>query len=914
MRDASRPRRRSWNLDEWGLRWKVLAVLAVPLIVAMVLGSMRVLNAYNESNRLSAAADHVARVPAAVQLEAAAGTVIGGQESNTVTDADIAQLKTRIDEANTAASGSDAIPEVSAALRRMTASAQKVVDGGKNVAQDLAAMSTLQHQIQADSVVAVEATVKPIEDNDVVSTKTQLVDALTAQARLFDEVTAGIVILRNPKDPGLELSTASAAERALVDSLARDYPKDDASIADLYKGLDSRAQLISQGQASGQFPLLELRESLLASLSTYADLISIATKSIISTVNDRADSAKTAVYRDAAISLGTLLLALALAYLVARSLLSPLRRLRRGALQVAEYDLPDAVERIKAGESIDDFEFAQVPVHTSEEIGQVARAVDDIHGQAIRLAGEQAHLRLQINDMFETLARRTKTLVDHQLRLIEDMEYSEKDPKLLDSLFRLDHVAARMRRNGDNLLILAGTRVRRAKSAPVNLVDVLRAAVSEVEDYRRVKIGATPDIALSGGAARDVAHLVAELLDNALRASPPSSDVTFSYANTGQGGTVLEVADRGIGIPPDEMAMINDRLEMGAEVSPDTARRMGLFVVSKLAERHGMRVRLRPTFDAAREPGVTVSVHIPDSLIVAAHAEPGANVFADATEVVEQSAPTQVVPQVPTGGAAPAAAGTLGALPQRRPGTTDVPQRQAAAPSIPQRQPVPQRQPIPQRQPAAPAAASASATGLVASGLPQRQPGSALPSQQRAAADARPVSSGTPIGDAIAAAQAAGTPVAESLPSRRSAAAQPDSDVARHRYRTNPVKTASFFQSRIDRPDPPIFAELSSNWLDDPAQMPRHGGAWESAGDDGWDAARRAAQVPVDARTGTGLPVRQPGNRLVPGGVGAAAEPKAASTRGRDPDAIRANLSRHQQGVRNGRALRTTDTTDEGQR
>lgn len=180
--------------------------------------------------------------------------------------------------------------------------------------------------------------------------------------------------------------------------------------------------------------------------------------------------------------------------------------------------------------------------------------------------------------------------------------------------------------------------------------------------------------------------------------------------------------------------------------------------------------------------------------------------------------------------------------------------------------------------------------------------------------------SGTPIGDAIAAAQAAAaagattaTPASTPEPRRR-AAQSTEADASRHRYRTNPVKTASFFRSRIDRPDPPIFAELSSNWLDDPASNPRAGTAWESAGDDGWNAARRAAQAPVDARTGGGLPMRQPGHRLVPGGVTGAVEKPTTPTRGRDPESIRANLSRHQEGVRNGRALRTTDTTDEGQR
>lgn len=268
------------------------------------------------------------------------------------------------------------------------------------------------------------------------------------------------------------------------------------------------------------------------------------------------------------------------------------------------------------GDNVEDIEFTRVPVHTTEEIGQLARAVDDMHGQALRLAGEQAHLRLQINDMFETLARRSKSLVEQQLGLIERLEYEEKDPARLESLFRLDHLAARMRRNGDNLLILSGTRMRRGHSAPVQLGDILRAAMSEVEDYQRVQIGSTPEGALSGTVATDIVHLLAELVDNSLRASPPDSTVTFSFARAVDGGLLVEIADRGIGIPAEELDAINERLALGGEVGPDTARHMGLFVVSRLAARHGLTVRLRPTFDTARNPGITASVHIPDVLLV----------------------------------------------------------------------------------------------------------------------------------------------------------------------------------------------------------------------------------------------------------------------------------------------------------
>src|SRR5690606_5096990 len=278
------------------------------------------------------------------------------------------------------------------------------------------------------------------------------------------------------------------------------------------------------------------------------------------------------------------------------------------------------------------------------------------------------------------------------------------DPRLLENLFRLDHLAARMRRNGDNLLILAGTKQRRAKSAPVEIADVLRAAISEVEDYERVKLGATPRGALKEPAASDLAHLFAELLDNALRASPPETDVKFTFAQAHDQGLLIEVADRGIGMPPAEMAEINRKLEQTAEPGPETARHMGLFVVGRLAERHGLTVRLRPTFDTARDPGVTVTVHVPVGLIVPVKGSSGQGV---------QIAPVQPNPHQPaamqTRAVARTAAGNrVGTV---APGVRG-PIRTDAAPSTPSA-------PTPSA-PAAPAAGPG--------GLPQRQPGSAAAS------------------------------------------------------------------------------------------------------------------------------------------------------------------------------------------
>ena len=257
--------------------------------------------------------------------------------------------------------------------------------------------------------------------------------------------------------------------------------------------------------------------------------------------------------------------------------------------------------------------FEPIPVHTTEEMGQLARAVDDLHTQARTLAGDQARLRVQVGHMFETLSRRSTSLIDQQLSLIERLESDEEDPKRLQSLFRLDHLAARMRRNSDSLLVLAGTSTRRGVSGSVSVSDAVRAAVSEVENYERIDIGDTSNDHVLGAVGSDLIHLVAEIVDNALSYSPPTSRVAIRGARTPEGGLLIEVADRGLGMPPKDLAALNDQLAHGGDITADTARRMGLFVVGSLAKRHGIAVRLRRNGDDKQ--GVTVSVHLPAGLL-----------------------------------------------------------------------------------------------------------------------------------------------------------------------------------------------------------------------------------------------------------------------------------------------------------
>ena len=311
--------------------------------------------------------------------------------------------------------------------------------------------------------------------------------------------------------------------------------------------------------------------------------------------------------------LAAIVIALVIVLLMARALVVPLRILRDGALKVAHTDLEAEVARVKAGgaEPIPD----PLPVYTTEEIGQVAHAVDELHSQALLLAGDEARLRLLVNDMFETMSRRSRSLVDQQLSLIDGLERNEEDPERLDSLFRLDHLAARLRRNSANLLVLAGAQLARDQREPVALSTAINAAVSEVEDYRRVEFADLPDCLLVGAAAGGVIHLFAELIDNALRYSPPSAPVRISARRGGDASVVLRIADFGLGMNEADRRIANKRLQDGGEVSPDNARHMGLFVVGRIAAAHGIRVGLRGPAPDEAGSGTTAEIYLPPAVL-----------------------------------------------------------------------------------------------------------------------------------------------------------------------------------------------------------------------------------------------------------------------------------------------------------
>ncbi len=305
--------------------------------------------------------------------------------------------------------------------------------------------------------------------------------------------------------------------------------------------------------------------------------------------------------------------ALLAAMVVARSLVRPLLGLRTAALDIAGHRLPEAVRRLRDSTDQDiDPDVEPVGINTDEEIGEVARAFDEVHREAIRLASEQAVLRNNVNAMFVNLSRRSQGLVERQLRLIDDLENREQDPDQLSNLFKLDHLATRMRRNNESLLVLAGTDTARRWTHPVPLNEVVLAAISEVEQYTRVKQTAAASVSIAGNAVSDVVHLIAELLENATSFSPPATEVQVTSRSLGPGaGSIIEIEDRGIGMPAKDLERINERLASPPVIDVSVSRTMGLFAVGRLATRHGIRVQLRESASG----GITAVIRLPAKVV-----------------------------------------------------------------------------------------------------------------------------------------------------------------------------------------------------------------------------------------------------------------------------------------------------------
>jgi len=502
---------------------------------------------------------------------------------------------------------SDVINDVLGVVNNAASSASDV-----SLTQDQEALTAINQTIEAEAEAAV-ITGQVIRDNGpltpslVQSAQAQtLQDALaeyTNATNSFEAVaTPALVQSFEATVSGPEVAGAAAGNTAALNVL-------------------QSSNTTSAAQANQQNLTSAVADDDLA--STLGDLREVQAATIGQMQNDAQtllDSADNDLYLNIGVIIFALLLSFVGTVFVARSLTGPLSLLRAAALDIASTRLPEMVRRLRDADAATadaNSRVEPIPITSSDEIGEVARSFDEVHQQAVRLASEQAMLRANVNSMFVNLSRRSQSLVQRQLRLIDELENSEQDPDQLANLFKLDHLATRMRRNGENLLVLAGEEPGRKWSQAVRLLDVLRAGASEVEQYERVQLQGLPDTNVVGRVVNDLVHLVAELLENATSFSAPETRVTVTANTLNTGGVMLEIEDSGIGMTPEELDDANERLANPPVIDVAISRRMGLYVVGRLATRHGIQVRLRRSAGG----GITALVLVPSSLLAGLESE-----------------------------------------------------------------------------------------------------------------------------------------------------------------------------------------------------------------------------------------------------------------------------------------------------
>ncbi|MER7821108.1 nitrate- and nitrite sensing domain-containing protein [Streptomyces sp. NPDC096097] len=418
-----------------------------------------------------------------------------------------------------------------------------------------------------------------------------------------------------------QLTGAVEARRALTDSAARDLPADQqavwesaaksAAYADL-TGAEDRALAAGTAKESRGVPAgWEAAHHVIASSMREVEAGAQVAAA------DRADpfSEGALTPAGAAVLLGLVAVAasLVISVRIGRGLVVELVSLRNTALEIAHRKLPQAMERLRAGQEIDVAAETPPGPPAEDEITQVGEALGTVHRAALSAAVERAELASGISGVFVNLARRSQVLVHKQLSLLDSMERRTDDPNELGDLFRLDHLTTRMRRHAESLIILSGATPGRAWRMPVPLTNVVRAAVSEIEDYPRIEVRQLAEAAVVGGAVADLTHLLAELIENAAQFSPPHTKVRVSGEPVGA-GYVLEVEDRGLGMGSETLGDANRRIEQSESLDLFDSDRLGLFVVSRLSARHGVKVHLR----TSPYGGTTAVVLLPNSMLQSA--------------------------------------------------------------------------------------------------------------------------------------------------------------------------------------------------------------------------------------------------------------------------------------------------------
>lgn len=659
----SRRRPAPLAVSGWPLRRKLALVLTVPMILAAVFGGLRVTDAVRDLQEYESTQAQLSVLHPFVDyfdaVEEAAVVVHRTPEGSPQRAAAIAAVRESADalETSRAAAGTDR--ELERTLDRTVGGSVSLQEeaGYADVTALLAQLRMLYAGVQeyVDLVVSDQLVPEPHLPQLAFAVGGRL--AFTVQMIQVDR-------LGGDQNDAFDVYGDIGMEQAALEQLFRIRGAEDIVLG-LLQSNQARKEQAMAGQVRMPFE---------DTFALYDELIGGVLDDTEQTLAQWQSDAQRDALVSAGVTAAALLLATLLALFVARLLVVPVQRVRDGALAVAHEKLPAAVARIRSGE--DPGEIEPIDVTTNEEMGQLARAVEDMHRAAIRLAAGEARMKAQVGEMFVTLSRRNTSLVNQQLHLIEALERDEENPDRLESLFRLDHLASRMRRTAESLVILADAPVQQREHAPLAVSEVIQAAAGGVQQYERVQVMGFPTEQIAGSAASDLVHLLTELIDNALSFSPPNTPVEVT-TTTSSTETVIRVSDSGLGMHQHQLDSLNDMLRSGGEATPDTARRMGLFVVSRLAHRHGITVRLASN----SRGGIVASVSVPPELLAA----PPSSLVPDRAPVVEQPAvpaigAADVRRSAPVDAAEPrvepqvdpivAAINAVTGLPQRRPGGT----------------------------------------------------------------------------------------------------------------------------------------------------------------------------------------------------------------------------------------------------
>ncbi|MDG9703663.1 nitrate- and nitrite sensing domain-containing protein [Streptomyces sp. DH37] len=678
-------------LRNWRISTRLVSLLALPVVAATSLGALRISSSLSEVDQLdnmkllTEMTERATELATALQEERdrSAGplTGTGNPKDDSVVGPreETDQVKAAFFDATPAVEAADnevlsgvraTITDISRQLNRLKSIRDRAYDNPDNISQTVNDYNQLIQSLLSLSQDMAQATSNPqmIQSTRALAAFSSAKEYASMQRAI---ISAGLAREDGPKlsdNDHLYIRTAWESESAARKRFADIYGNNDA--AELTKPLDEGIVNITSADQYAE-RVVKDPEGISRENRSYLDWFDQdqvkieqmrkIEASLLTQMDEQARTLRAEAQQSAFLNGVLVLLVLGIslvgAFVVARSMIRSLRRLQDTAQDVSRRRLPELVKQLSEADPQDvDTSVESVGVHSRDEIGRVAAAFDDVHREAVRLAAEQALLRGNVNAMFTNLSRRSQGLIQRQLSLISELESREADPDQLSSLFKLDHLATRMRRNGENLLVLAGEEPGRRWTRPVPLVDVLRAAASEVEQYERIELNAVPTTEVAGRVVNDLVHLLAELLENATSFSSPQTKVKVTGHALPDGRVLVEIHDTGIGLSPEDLAAINERLANPPTVDVSVSRRMGLFVVGRLSLRHGIRIQLRPSDSG----GTTALVMLPVDVT-----QRGGQQKKPSGDGGQGAGPSATLRREPQGGGAPAGTSRLGALPTR---------------------------------------------------------------------------------------------------------------------------------------------------------------------------------------------------------------------------------------------------------